>query len=75
MIDSVVNRRPRHAVRDGDLGLVSAVATATASAVRNRVVVRIPAGTWATCSVNVCSGQTVVRHRQRRVDDALTWHV
>jgi hypothetical protein len=51
MIDSVVNRRPRHAVRDGDLGLVSAVATATASAVRNRVVVRIPAGTWATCSV------------------------
>jgi hypothetical protein len=41
--------------------------TATASAVRNRIVVRIPAGTWATCSVNVCRAQPAARHRQRRL--------
>jgi hypothetical protein len=41
--------------------------TATASAVRSRVVVRIPAGTWATCSVNVARAQSTVRHRQRRL--------
>src|SRR5215210_5593518 len=41
--------------------------TATASAIRSLVVVRIPAGTCAICSVNVCTGQTVVRHRQRRL--------
>jgi hypothetical protein len=41
--------------------------TATASAVLSRVVVRIPAGTWATCSVNLCCGQSSVWHRQRRL--------
>ena len=41
--------------------------TATASAARSRVVVRIPAGTWATCSVNVCRAHAAVRHRQRRL--------
>jgi hypothetical protein len=41
--------------------------TATASATRSLVVVRIPAGTCATCSVNVGCGQTVVRQRQRRL--------
>jgi hypothetical protein len=33
-------------------------------------VVRIPAGTWATCSVNVCRSQSTLRHRQRRLGPA-----
>jgi hypothetical protein len=41
--------------------------TATASAARSLVVVRIPAGTCATCSVNDCRAQSRVRHRQRRL--------
>jgi len=41
--------------------------TATASATRSRVVVRIPAGTWATCSVNDCRGHVPTRQRQRRL--------
>jgi hypothetical protein len=30
----------------------------------------IPAGTWATCSVNVSSGQTGVRHRSQEPFDS-----
>ena len=46
--------------------------TATASAARSRVVVRIPAGTWTTCSVNDPRGQTSARHRQRRLRHCTT---
>ncbi len=41
--------------------------TATASAVRSRVVVRIRAGTWAICSVNVRRAQSATRQRHRRL--------
>ncbi len=41
--------------------------TAPASAARSRVVVRIPAGTWATCSVNDARGHPSLRQRQRRL--------
>ena len=54
----VARSRPAH---------VAPSATARARPSRSRVVVRIPAGTCPTRSVNVCCGPSCVRHRQRRL--------
>ncbi len=65
-----LHRRPRHTVGAGDLGLAAALGHRDGDRVapsRRRVVVGIPAGTCPTCSVNVCWGQSTVRHRQRRL--------
>ncbi|MCU1628758.1 MAG: hypothetical protein JWP64_3707 [Pseudonocardia sp.] len=63
-----LHRRPRHPVPRGDLGLVPPVLHRHRQCgVRSRVVVRIPAGTWATCSVNDARGQTSVRQRHWRL--------
>ena len=64
---------PRPGGSAGTLGSGSAVTAGGAGRVDPRtttsavVVVRIAAGTCATCSVNVRCGQSVVRQRQRRL--------
>ena len=65
--DRPLHRRPRHPMRSGDFGLVPTVLHRPCQCPRSRVVVRIPAGTWATCSVNDRRGHAAVRHRQRRL--------
>ncbi len=62
-----LHHRPRHPVRSRHLRLVRPSSTARARLSRNRVVVRIPAGTCTTASVNVCCVHYSARHRQRRL--------
>ena len=64
--DRPLHRRPRHPCAAATSACSRPFSTATASAVRSRVVVRIPAGTCPTCSVKLCRAQPSVRHRQRR---------
>jgi hypothetical protein len=62
-------RGPRHLMASGHLGHTPVLTQPTASAIacRSRTVVRPRGGTAGTASVNVRRGQSIVRHRHRRL--------
>lgn len=62
-----LHRWPRHPMRGHDLRLGTPGLDRLGQRHPQPARRRHPAGTCATCSVNVCRGHSTVRHRQRRL--------